>query len=126
MASGVFERQPSRFRDFVSSDGSSPYPAEAARYHLYVSYACPSAHRTIIGRHLNRLENVVGLSVVDPLRDERGWAFTGSEYVDPVNGWRFLREAYEATAPGYDGRVSVPVLWDTKTGRIVNNESADV
>jgi putative glutathione S-transferase len=84
---GVFVRQPSAFRDRVSADGSTTYPAEPGRYHLYVSWACPWAHRTIIGRRLKGLEDVVGLSVVDPVRDERGWAFTGGEYVDRVNGF---------------------------------------
>jgi putative glutathione S-transferase len=69
---------------------------------------------------------VIGMSVVAPLRDDRGWTFSGGEYVDPVNGFRFLSEAYDATDTAYDGRISVPVLWDTGTGRIVNNESADI
>jgi glutathionyl-hydroquinone reductase len=121
-----YERPPSTFRDWVSSDGSTPYAAEAGRYHLYVSWACPWAHRTIIGRILKGLEDVVGLSVVDPIRDERSWRFSGGEYVDPVNDFSFLGEAYAATDPAYDGRISVPVLWDTRTQRIVNNESADI
>jgi putative glutathione S-transferase len=121
-----FKRAPSKFRDWVSADGSTPYPAQAGRYHLYVSWACPWAHRTVIGRRLKGLEDAIGLSVVDPIRDERGWAFTGGEYTDPINGFRFLAEAYDATEPDYEGRFSVPVLWDTQTGRIVNNESADV
>src|SRR4051812_6278172 len=124
--SGRFQRQPSTFREWVSADGSTPYPAVAGRYHLYVSWACPWAHRTIIGRRLLGLEDAIGMSVVDPVRDERGWAFTGGAYVDAVNGWRFLSEAYVATDPAYDGRVSVPVLWDTHAGRIVSNESADI
>jgi putative glutathione S-transferase len=123
---GVFRRAPSRFREWVSADGSTPYPAEAGRYHLYVSYACPWAHRTIIARRLKGLEEAIAVSVVDPIRDDRGWAFTGGEYVDHVHGWDFLSEAYDATDPAYDGRISVPVLWDTTTGRIVNNESGDV
>jgi glutathionyl-hydroquinone reductase len=123
---GSFRRQESRFRDWVSADGSTAYPAEPGRYHLYVSWACPWAHRAIIGRRLKGLEHVIGVSVVDPIRDERGWAFTGGEYVDRVNGFSFLSEAYEATDPGYEGRHSVPVLWDTHTGRIVSNESADI
>jgi glutathionyl-hydroquinone reductase len=125
-AGGRFQRQPSTFRDWVSADGSTPYTAEAGRYHLYVSWACPWAHRTIIGRKLKGLEEVIGLSLVDPIRDERGWAFTGGEYTDPVNGFRFLGEAYAATDPNHKARLSVPVLWDKETGRIVNNESADV
>lgn len=124
--SRTFERPPAKFRDWISSDGSTEYPAEAGRYHLYVSWACPWAHRTVIGRRLKGLEDVIGLSVVDPIRDERSWAFTGGEYSDPLHGWRFLSEAYDATDPDYDGRISTPVLWDERSGRIVNNESADV
>ena len=126
LSAGRFVRPASKIRDWVSADGSTPFGAEAGRYHLYVSYACPWAHRTVIGRRLKGLEEVIGLSVVDPIRDERSWRFTGGEYVDPVNGFDFLGEAYEATDPDYDGRLSVPVLWDRKTGRIVNNESADI
>src|SRR3712207_4405543 len=122
----VFRRAPSRFREWVSADGSTPFPAEPGRYHLYVSWACPWAHRTAIGRRLLGLEDVIGMSAVAPIRDERGWAFTGGEYTDPHKGFRLLREAYERTEPGYGGRVSVPVLWDTRTGRIVNNESGDI
>jgi glutathionyl-hydroquinone reductase len=125
-ADGEFRREDSRFRGWVTADGSGEFPAEAGRYHLYVSWACPWAHRAAIGRRLKRLEGAIGMSVADPIRDDRGWAFTGGEYTDEVNGWRFLSEAYRATDPGYDGRVSVPVLWDTKTGRIVNNESGDI
>ncbi|MEA2322962.1 MAG: glutathionyl-hydroquinone reductase [Solirubrobacteraceae bacterium] len=125
-ANGAFERPPSQFRDWVSADGSTPFPAEAGRYHLYVSWACPWAHRTVIGRRLKGLEDVIGLSTVDPIRDERSWAFTGGEYTDPVNGFGYLSQAYAATNPDYEGRISVPVLWDKETGRIVNNESADI
>src|SRR3954471_22300428 len=124
--SGRFQRQPSTFREWVSADGSTPYPAVAGRSHLYVSYACPWAHRTVIGRRLKGLEDVIGLSVVDPLRDERGWTFSGGEYTDPVNDFTWLSEAYVATDAAYEGRYSVPVLWDKETGRIVNNESSDV
>src|SRR5919202_5722037 len=126
---GRFVRQDSRFRDWVSVDGSTRFPAQAGRYHLYVSLACPWAHRTIILRRLKGLEHAIGMSIVDPIRDERGWAFrpgVPGTTADQVNGFLFLSEAYEATRPGYDGRVSVPVLWDTETHRIVNNESADV
>jgi putative glutathione S-transferase len=123
---GTFERPPSQFRDWVSADGSTPFPAEAGRYHLYVSWACPWAHRTAIGRRLKGLEDVIGLSVVDPIRDERSWAFTGGEYTDPINGFQYLSQGYVATNPDYEGRISVPVLWDKETGRIVNNESADI
>src|SRR5215210_2612267 len=116
---GAFKRQASRFR-------SREVEPEPGRYHLYVSWACPWAHRTVIGRRLKGLEQAIGLSVVDPLRDERGWAFTGEEFVDDVNGFRLLREAYAATDPDFEGRPSVPVLWDRAQGRIVNNESGDI
>ncbi len=125
---GAFVRQPSRFRDRVTADGSSGYRAEPGRYHLYVSLACPWAHRTIIFRRLKRLEDVVSMSVVDPVRDHRGWAFRDGpgHGPDPVNGFAYLSEAYLATEPGFSGRYTVPVLWDRETGRIVNNESADI
>lgn len=125
---GRFVRQDSGFRDWVSADGSSGYPAAAGRYHLYVSLACPWAHRTVIVRRLKGLEDAIGMSVVDPIRDELGWAFReqGGGTGDPVNGWAYLSEGYLASDPSFDARVSVPVLWDRKTGRIVNNESADI
>ncbi|MFQ5701695.1 MAG: glutathione S-transferase family protein [Acidobacteriota bacterium] len=122
---GEFVRQESAFRNNVTADGSSRFKAEPGRYHLYVSLACPWAHRTIIFRKLKSLEQVVSLSLVDPLRDERGWAF-GEDYPDPINGFRYLSEAYLATDPGFDGRVTVPVLWDRKEGIIVNNESSEI
>jgi putative glutathione S-transferase len=98
----------------------------AGRYHLYVARACPWAHRTLIGRRLMGLEKAISVSFVNPLRDERGWAFTGDGYDDPVNGYAFLAQAYQAADPGYDARVTVPVLWDKERRTIVNNESADV
>jgi glutathionyl-hydroquinone reductase len=122
---GRFHRQPSRFRDRVTADGSSGFPAAAGRYHLYVSLACPWAHRTIILRRLKGLEDAIGLTVVDPIRDDAGWRFTPDQ-PDPLHGWSHLSAAYEATAADYDGRITVPVLWDTETGRIVNNESAEI
>jgi len=121
---GRFHRQPSAFRDWVTPEGR--YRPEAGRYHLYVSKACPWAHRTIIVRNLKGLEDVISMSEVDPVRDDRGWAFSGGEFTDPVNGFSFLSEAYDATDRSFDGRYSVPVLWDTRTGRIVNNESGDI
>ena len=125
---GGFRRRESQFRDHVTADGSSGYAAEAGRYHLYVSYACPWAHRTIIYRHLKGLEDAISMTVVDPERDERGWAVTNAPGTtsDPVNHFRFLSEAYVATNPAFDGHVSVPVLWDTRTKRIVNNESSEI
>jgi glutathionyl-hydroquinone reductase len=124
--SGRFERQASVFREWVSADGSTPYAVVPGRYQLYISWACPWAHRTAIGRLVMGLEDAIGLSVADPIRDERGWRFSGGEYTDPVNGFEFLAEAYEATRPGYDARVSTPVLWDKETQRVVNNESGDI
>src|SRR5213592_574650 len=115
---GEFHRQEDAFREWVSDDGSSPYPAEADRYHLYVSLACPWASRTIIFRKLKGLEEVIGMTVVDPIRDERGWAFRdpsgGTRVVasgkkddteivppstDPINGFQYLSEAYAGTDP---------------------------
>ena len=125
-ATGAFVRQHSAFRDRVTADGSSGFPAEAGRYHLYVCLACPWAHSTMIVRRLKGLEDVISLSLVDPLRDERGWRF-GPDFPEPLgHGWDFLSEAYLATDPGFDARVTVPVLWDKQTGRVVNNESADI
>jgi len=125
---GAFVRSTSTFRDRVTADGSSGYPAEAGRYHLYVSLACPWAHRTVIVRQLKALTDVVSLSIVDPIRDERGWAFTGAPRtdLDALNGFHFLAEAYVASDAAYRGRVTVPVLWDKETERIVNNESAEI
>jgi glutathionyl-hydroquinone reductase len=125
---GEFERQEDAFRDLVSDNGSTPYPAVAGRYHLYISLACPWAHRTLIVRTLKDLADAIGITVVDPVRDERGWAFRdGPSYgKDPVNGFAFLREAYAATDPAFDGRVTVPVLWDKETRRIVNNSEDDI
>lgn len=121
---GSFVRQPNRFRDRVTADGSSGFKAEPGRYHLYVSLACPWAHRAIIVRKLKKLEEVISLSVVDPIRDERGWAFREGpgHGPDPVNGFQLLSQAYHASDPTYRGRYTVPVLWDRVTGRIVSND----
>src|SRR6478672_11258866 len=113
---GHFVRPAAQFRNWVTPDGSAGpsgdggFPAEAGRYHLYVSLACPWAHRTIIMRSLQRLEHVIVMTVVDPVRDDRGLAFRdGPGYSsDPVNVFKFLSEAYSATDPSYDGRVTVP------------------
>ena len=125
---GEFIRQEDRFRDWVRADGSSPSPAEAGRYHLYVSLACPWAHRIIIARRLKHLEEAISMTVVDPIRDDRGWAFREGRghSEDPVNGFSFLSEAYVRTDSGYADRVTVPVLWDKKTSRIVSNADDDI
>lgn len=122
---GEFIRAESRFRDTVTADGASGFPAEAGRYHLYVSLACPWAHRTLIFRKLKKLEGVISVSMVDPVITEGGWAFRNG-FSDAVNGFAYLREAYIRTEPAYSGRVTVPVFWDKKTGRIVNNESSEI
>jgi glutathionyl-hydroquinone reductase len=127
-AEGEFERQEDAFRAWVRADGSTQFPARSGRYHLYVSWACPWAHRTIIVRRLKGLEQVIGMTVVDPIRDERGWAFREGpgHSADPVNGFQFLAEAYLATNPSYAGRVTVPVLWDKQTRTIVSNSDDDL
>lgn len=121
---GSFKRQPNAFTDRITPDGSSGYLAEPGRYHLYVSLACPWAHRSIIVRRLKRLEDVISLSVVDPIRDERGWAFRDGpgHTIDPINGFHFLGEAYLATDPTFSGRYTVPVIWDKVQRRVVSND----
>jgi putative glutathione S-transferase len=138
LVSGAFQRQRSHFRDWVGPDPSTgatgKFPVQAGRYHLYVSLACPWCHRTAIVRELAGLEDAVAISYVAPFRDERGWAFTGEsfhdgpggEYVDDLHGWAFMSEAYHASDPSFDARVTVPVLWDEHSGRIVNNESSEI
>jgi len=121
---GTFQRQTTSFRDRVD-----PEDAEAGRYHLYVSYACPWAHRTLITRKLLGLEDVISVDVVDPFRAEDGWQFTPEREgctTDSINGFEYLREAYVEADPNYTGRVTVPVLWDKKAGTIVNNESREI
>jgi putative glutathione S-transferase len=125
---GEFVRQEDSFREWVSGDGSTPWPAAAGRYHLYISLACPWASRTLIVRNLKGLEACIGVTVLDPIRDERGWAFRdGPGYSrDPINGFAFLSEAYKATDPKWNGRVTVPVLWDKESRRIINNSEDDI
>lgn len=118
------------FRDRITADATSEYRAEAGRYHLYVSPACPFSHRVIIVRALKRLESVVGLSILHPLWDTPdGWVFadTGSSTVDRAgNGFHRLHEAYRASRPDYTGKVTVPVLWDHRSRRIVSNKSLEI
>jgi putative glutathione S-transferase len=134
--SGEFQRQPDAFREWLSNDGSTAYPVAADRYHLYVSLACPWASRTVVFRKLKGLEEAIGMTIVDPIRDEEGWAFRDPsgkippgapfESTDSINGFQFLREAYKATNPDYSERVTVPVLWDKQTKKIVNNCEDDI
>jgi putative glutathione S-transferase len=125
---GSFVRQRYSIRDRITADGSSGFPAEAGRYHLYVSLACPWAHRAIIVRKLLGLEDVITMSVVDPVRDERGWAFREGEGhgPDPVCAFQFLSEAYLRTDPAYTGRYTVPCIWDRVNGRLVTNNYPDI
>src|SRR6187431_2301085 len=125
---GQFERQEDAFRYWVSQEGSTPYPIEAGRYHLYVSLACPWASRTVIVRSLRRLDRAITMTIADPVRDESGWAFRkGPGYdEDSVEGFKFLSEAYQLTDPTFADRVTVPVLWDKITRRIVNNSEDDI
>jgi putative glutathione S-transferase len=125
-AAGCFVRQESAFRRWVTADGSSGFPAAAGRYHLYVSLACPWSQRTSIGRLLKGLERAIPVSYLDPYRDARGWAFSGGAFVDHANGFSFLSEAYLATDPAFDDRITLPVLWDTETKQIVSNESGEL
>jgi len=121
---GAFKRQESAFRNWITADGSSGFKAEPGRYHLYVSLACPWAHRTLIFRKLKKLEEAISVSVVEPLMLENGWELAGG--ADPVNGKRFLYQVYTEVKSDITGRVTVPVLWDKQKRTIVSNESAEI
>ncbi len=121
---GEFVRTTSQFRNRVSADGSTAFPAESGRYHLYVSLACPWAHRTLVARALKGLEAAISVSVVEPVMTQ-GWAFSDA-LPDPLHGFEFLHQLYSLADPGYTGRVLVPVLWDRKTRTIVSNESSEI
>jgi putative glutathione S-transferase len=118
----------SRFSNWVSADGSSEFAPAEGRYHLYVSRFCPFASRTVTVRALKGLDHAIGMSVTDPVRNQSGWAFRPVQgaTLDPINGWNHLAEGYEASEPGYEDRVTVPVLWDTEREEIVSNDSADI
>ncbi|OCJ60719.1 glutathione-dependent reductase [Agrobacterium tumefaciens] len=131
---GGFVRQTSGFRNWVTPDGlagptgEGGFKAEAGRYHLYVALICPWASRTLIGRKLKKLEDVISVSIVEPALSDEGWKFgdyPGSDR-DGLNGFAYMHEAYTSADPHYTGRATVPVLWDKKTKTIVNNESADI
>lgn len=131
---GRFVRKGSAFRNWVTADGSpgptgaGGFRAEPGRYHLYVSLACPWAHRTLIMRKLKRLEAMIGISVTHWRMLEHGWTFEPGPGVvpDPLHHARYLHQVYTAASPDYTGRVTVPVLWDKATGTIVNNESSEI
>lgn len=131
---GRFERSKSQFRNWVTPDGApgptgeGGFAAEPGRYHLYVSLACPWAHRTLIARALKGIDDLIPVSVVHWLMQENGWTFAPGPGVtgDPLHGADYLHQVYTAADPGYSGRVTVPVLWDKQRGTIVSNESADL
>lgn len=131
---GKFKRSEAQFRHWVTADGGAGptgdegFKAEPGRYHLYVSLACPWAHRTLIFRALKGLEEVISVSVVNPYMGEHGWTFEPAPGVigDPHYSARYLHEIYTADTPDFTGRVTVPVLWDKQRKRIVNNESAEI
>ena len=131
---GRFVRPSTAYHNFVTPDGSpgpngkGGFAAEAGRYHLYVSLACPWAHRTLIFRSLKQLDNVISVSLADPLYGKTGWEFGGGRggTADSVNGKKTLAEVYLLADPQYTGRVSVPALWDKKQRTIVNNESSEI
>jgi glutathionyl-hydroquinone reductase len=126
---GAFDRQESSFRDWVRDDPDARFQPEAGRYHLYVSYACPWAHRTLVVRALKGLEDAISVSVVDPYRGEDGWQFTPEKEgctPDHVHGADYLRELYVRADPDATTRVTVPVLWDTQEDTLINNESREV
>ena len=121
---GAFKRQESAFRNWITADGSSGFKAEPGRYHLYVSLACPWAHRTLIFRKLKKLADAITVSVVEPLMLENGWELAPD--ADSVNGKSFLYQVYTEVKPDMSGRVTVPVLWDKRKRTIVSNESAEI
>ncbi|MGQ7793558.1 glutathione S-transferase family protein [Faunimonas sp. B44] len=131
---GQFVRPQSRFRNWITPDGrpgpsgAGGFPAEPGRYHLYVSYACPWAHRTLLYRSLLGLDSSIGVSVVHPVNIVEGWDFSDfpGSTGDRLHGAGYLHELYARVDPAYSGRVSVPVLWDAAAGTIVNNESSEI
>ena len=131
---GRFEREDAGFRNWVTADGSAGpsgiggFKAEPNRYHLYVSLACPWAHRTTIYRKLKGLEDMISLSVVHPFMGDKGWTFAEGTGViaDPIVNASYLYEVYIAAKPDYTGRVTVPILWDKETNTIVSNESSEI
>jgi putative glutathione S-transferase len=128
---GKFKREDARFRNWVTPDGSAgptgegDFKAEAGRYHLYVSLACPWAHRTLIFRKLKGLEDLVGVTAVHPHMLSNGWAFDPAD-PDPLFGHSFMHQVYTTDKADYTGRVTVPVLWDKMQGRIASNESSEI
>jgi putative glutathione S-transferase len=130
-AQGDFRRSDSRFRASVTGDGSSGFKAEPGRYHLYVAWGCPWAHRTLIYRAVKKLESAISVAYALPGVKDQGWTFEKNDKYpdcppDLVNGFHYLHEAYTAAEPRYTGKVTVPTLWDKKERTIVNNESSEI
>src|SRR3954464_923073 len=130
-AAGQFKRADSVFRGRITADGSSGFKAEPGRYHLYVAHGCPWAHRTLIYRALKKLDDLISVAYAIPGLKRSGWTFENDPRFpdctsDVVNGFHYLHEAYTATDPRYTGKVTVPVLWDKKTKRVINNESSEI
>ena len=130
-AGGDFKRADSIFRARISANGHTGYRAEAGRYHLYVAHGCPWAHRTLIFRAIKRLEGAISVAYAVPGLREQGWTFEDNPDFpdcppDTVNGFHYLHQAYTASEPTYTGKVTVPTLWDTKTQRVINNESSEI
>ncbi|MGB3190647.1 MAG: glutathione S-transferase family protein [Limnoraphis sp.] len=125
---GKFNRMPTQFRNWIKKDGSSAFTVEQSRYHLYVSLACPWAHRTLMMRNLKGLQDVISVSIVDPEMGENGWNFSEEPGCIPdiVNSCNYLRELYLKANPQYTGRVTVPVLWDKPNQHMINNESREI
>ncbi len=125
---GKFNRMPTKFRHWITADGSGGFKAEAGRYHLYISLACPWAHRTLMMRQIKGLDESIGLSIVDPILTDKGWGFSESvgSIPDRVNHAQYLQEIYLKADDRYTGRITVPVLWDKQTQTIVNNESREI
>ncbi len=130
---GEFKRMESSFRNWITADGSagpsgeSGFKAEPGRYHLYISEACPWAHRTVIFRKLKKLEQVIGVSCVEAEMLDQGWSFTESgEYGDSLYSYRFMHQLYTRADPEFTGQITVPVLWDKQKNTIVNNESSEI
>ena len=126
---GEFVRHQTSFREQIRADSSTEFAPAAGRYHLYVSYACPWAHRTLIFRKLKGLEDIISFDVVSPFLPHTGWSFESSfpaSTGDSVNSLQNLRDVYSMSNPEFEGAVTVPVLWDKVSNRIVNNESAEI
>jgi glutathionyl-hydroquinone reductase len=125
---GNFQRSVTSFRSRITNHTDARFKPEAARYHLYISHACPWAHRTLIALHLKGLEPIIGVSVVDPFMGDDGWHFSNQDVLttDTMTHSTFLRDVYLAAKPDYTGRVTVPILWDARLKTIVNNESREI